>query len=66
MTRNTKKTKKKVFLIIIDWKTIVSWRNKCAIYDSMESTFDLNDYIKKGTSTHLNLYILLKEHLLCL
>ena len=37
MTRNLQKTKKKVYFLIKDWKTIVSWRNKCASYKMKES-----------------------------
>jgi hypothetical protein len=39
----------------------MSWRNKCAIYDLKESDDDLTENIKENTSTHSNLYILLKQ-----
>lgn len=49
-----------------DWKCIVSWRNKCAIYQLKESEEKLNEEVLEGTKSHTNLYILVKEHEVCL
>ncbi len=52
----------KGIIYILDWKNIFSYRNKCAVYKLKESDEQLKENILEGTSTHTNLYILLKEH----
>jgi hypothetical protein len=70
MMRNLMRIRKKVKFIlcffILDWKTIISWKNKCALLKLRESWEELDDTLVAGTSTHMNLYILLNEHKVCL